>query len=358
VPPRITANQVTFGRLVAIPFLVAALYGGQAARMLALFLGIAVGFTDFVDGWLARKHGPTVLGGLMDPIADKAFVVLVLLVFGDLGWAPWWVVHAVLLREFLVTALRSSFELRRRSLRSTYVAKVKTWLQMFVLAAVAAIALVPHGTMVVVFVTIPTVALVAGLVALARGRFWRGIWIFFGAFAAAAVTLVLAGNAILVTALYVATAALTWFSALDYVVVAARALRPIRAFDLARLAGAAALPVLIVLALPARGATWALLALAATEVAHGGLDNLLAHEGAAAPAWAWSARTLGAAALLGTALALGSDVPILAAFAVSLAGTGAEFWHKRQLYLGPAGLSPRPDSARSASLDTGSRPRP
>ncbi len=118
-----TANQVTFARLAAIPFLAALLYGGPTARTIAMFLGIAVGATDTLDGYLARKYGPTVLGGLMDPIADKVFVVTALLPLCDPhhphwgAWAPWWLALAILLREFLVTALRSSFELRRQSLR-------------------------------------------------------------------------------------------------------------------------------------------------------------------------------------------------------------------------------------------------
>src|SRR5262245_39814624 len=129
-PMRVTANQVTFTRLVAMPFLAVLLYGGTTERLLALILGFLVGFTDYVDGYLARKQGPTVLGGLMDPIADKVFLALVILPFGQLGLMPWWAVAAVLLREFLVTALRSSFELRKRTLKTTYFAKVKTWVQM------------------------------------------------------------------------------------------------------------------------------------------------------------------------------------------------------------------------------------
>ena len=40
----------------------------------ALIAGTFVGCTDWIDGMLARKYGPTVLGGLLDPIADKIFI--------------------------------------------------------------------------------------------------------------------------------------------------------------------------------------------------------------------------------------------------------------------------------------------
>src|SRR5262249_34179634 len=113
-PMRITANQVTFTRLVAMPFLAILLYGGRTERLIALVIGFFVGLTDYLDGYLARKQGPTVLGGLMDPLADKVFLALVVLPFAQMGLLPWWATAALLLREFLVTALRSSFEVRKR----------------------------------------------------------------------------------------------------------------------------------------------------------------------------------------------------------------------------------------------------
>src|SRR5215470_20148265 len=136
---RITANQVTIARLIGLPFVAALAYGDEQLRIVAVILGTLIGLTDTVDGYLARKYGVTVLGSLMDPIADKVFVVTALLPIVDTGWAPWWLAYAILLREFLVTALRSSFEQRDLQLRSTYLAKVKTWVQMLALAlAVAA----------------------------------------------------------------------------------------------------------------------------------------------------------------------------------------------------------------------------
>src|SRR5689334_17666214 len=130
---RITANQVTLLRLLLMPVLVTCLYFGPSTRIWVLFVGTLVGLTDMLDGWLARRQGPTVLGGLMDPIADKVFLAICCLPFVDLGWAPAWAVLALLSREFVITALRSSLETRRQTLRTIYLAKVKTWVQMMVL---------------------------------------------------------------------------------------------------------------------------------------------------------------------------------------------------------------------------------
>jgi CDP-diacylglycerol--glycerol-3-phosphate 3-phosphatidyltransferase len=336
---RVTANQVTFARLAAIPFLCAALYGGAGGRWAALALGMAVGFTDLLDGWLARKYGPTVLGGLMDPIADKVFVVAALLCYADLGWAPWWAAYAIVLRELLVTALRSSFELRRRSLRSTYLAKVKTWVQMFALAAVLAVEILPRGPMVVTFAAVPAAALGAGLVALALRRRWRGIWIFGAAFTAGAAVFIGLGADAFATATFLATALLTWISALDYVGGAARVLPPWRAFDVVRLAGAVLLAISATWCLARPGSlSWAIVLILALECAHGGLDNLLAGVDAAAPSWAWGARTASTAVLLvvaGRVAPRPADLLTLAALAVTLAGTVAEFWRQRRHYLVP-----------------------
>ena len=56
---------------------------------------------------LARKHGPTVFGGLLDPIADKVFVAFAYLPFADVGMVPPWAVALMFVRELLITALRS-----------------------------------------------------------------------------------------------------------------------------------------------------------------------------------------------------------------------------------------------------------
>ena len=66
---RITANQITLVRILALPFPAWALVARpeQPWMWIAFVVGTLVGATDFVDGWLARKQGPTKLGALLDP---------------------------------------------------------------------------------------------------------------------------------------------------------------------------------------------------------------------------------------------------------------------------------------------------
>jgi CDP-diacylglycerol--glycerol-3-phosphate 3-phosphatidyltransferase len=343
--PLVTANQVTFGRLFAIPVLCGLLYGGQEAKLIALFVGTAIGFTDFLDGYLARKYGPTVLGGLMDPIADKIFVAASLLCLADLDWVPWWLVHAVLVREMVVTALRSSFEARQRTLRSTYLAKVKTWVQMFAIAVVVALRIIPPAAMTIFFIAMSVAAAAAAVTALILRRRWPGIWIYAGFFVVGTTLHLVYGVDALLAMLFFAVIAVTWASAADYVVVAVRELAGGRDFhrsDTVRLVAGVLIPVLAALCLDRLPIpTWPIIALICAEIFHGGLDNLLAHHGATAPTWTWAARTLGASALLAAALVIPWPWPwprsagllVLAALLVSAVGTAIAFWKNRRFYL-------------------------
>ena len=96
----------------------------------ALIAGTLIGCTDWVDGMLARKYGPTVLGGLLDPIADKVFIAFAYTPFADIGMVPWWACALMFTREFFITALRSAYEQRNLTLKTSYIAKAKTWTQM------------------------------------------------------------------------------------------------------------------------------------------------------------------------------------------------------------------------------------
>lgn len=339
---RITANQVTFSRLVAMPFLALLLYGGHTERVIALVIGFFVGLTDYLDGYLARKQGPTVLGGLMDPLADKVFLALVVLPFAQLGLLPWWAVAALLLREFLVTALRSSFEARKRTLRTTYFAKVKTWVQMVAVMYLMIVALDPPEWLLTALLVGPAGgALLAGLVLAARRRYWRGPWLFSGGFAVGAAVFLAFGEGPFTMAVIVSAVAITWASGLDYVVAAARELPgDLHWFDFVRISGATALPLLGCLVLARVGLPALVFTLICGELAHGGLDNLLAHHGAAAPARTWGARVLATSALLAAGLVAVPIIFVSAALAVSAAATVVAFWRSRKYYLGFVDFGP------------------
>jgi len=102
-------NQLTVARLILTFVFVALLsidglpYAGTAAL---LVFSIAA-FTDFLDGYLARKHSLiTNFGKLMDPLADKILMCAGFVLLACLNFIPAWIVIVILAREFLVTGLR------------------------------------------------------------------------------------------------------------------------------------------------------------------------------------------------------------------------------------------------------------
>lgn len=128
---KLTANVVTILRIVLLPLPCAFLiYGGDLGRWVAFGLYTLLGATDFVDGAMARREGPTKLGGLIDPVADKIFVASICfgLVITDI--MPVWVLMAIMSREFFITALRTSVAFRDESIKTSNLAKIKTVVQM------------------------------------------------------------------------------------------------------------------------------------------------------------------------------------------------------------------------------------
>ena len=186
--PPITANQVTLLRIVLLPLGPYLLYGTVNEQWLALLFMTVLGCTDFVDGWLARRYGSTELGRLMDPIADKAFVLVGFLPFIHLmkDGHPWlypWEVGLMLAREYVVTSFRSVYEQRRISPKTQLLAKIKAWAQMAGCGVIFLLRMVPEKwvlSAIVLGAVLPLVFLAIRLVA--RGVVWKGALIFSGWF--------------------------------------------------------------------------------------------------------------------------------------------------------------------------------
>jgi CDP-diacylglycerol--glycerol-3-phosphate 3-phosphatidyltransferase len=128
---KITANQVTITRILLLPIPAWMLLSGDKTLLwVGLAIGTVLGATDAVDGYMARRDGPTVLGGLLDPVADKVFVATFLIPLVGLGHCPWWAAGLIFVRELLITALRSSVAARDEKLQTSKLGKIKTIAQM------------------------------------------------------------------------------------------------------------------------------------------------------------------------------------------------------------------------------------
>jgi len=126
----ITANQITLIRIILLPVPYYLIYGDNTQKFLALFLFTLLGFTDYIDGVLARKQGSTPLGALLDPIADKIFLAFTMIPIFELGILPIWMVGSILIREFVVTELRRISTSQNKELKVSFLAKIKTTMQM------------------------------------------------------------------------------------------------------------------------------------------------------------------------------------------------------------------------------------
>lgn len=115
-----TANKLTISRIILIPIMIVVLYiealnkpigflGMTINQFIFAVLFVIASFTDFLDGYIARKYNQiTTFGKFLDPIADKVLVVAALLYLMLLipQRVPMWTVMIVIVREFIVTGVR------------------------------------------------------------------------------------------------------------------------------------------------------------------------------------------------------------------------------------------------------------
>ena len=105
----------------------------------ALFLFIFASFTDYLDGYFARKtNSVSIIGEVLDPIADKILIVFIffgLAVYLD-SYLIAFAASAILAREIWVGALRD-LNARNSNSQATkvlYIAKIKTTIQLFTIS--------------------------------------------------------------------------------------------------------------------------------------------------------------------------------------------------------------------------------
>lgn len=97
-------NLLSMLRLIAVPVFLALLIGHHDTS--ALIILAASGITDYLDGKIARHYGlVTRLGQLLDPAADRLYILSTLLGLAYRAIIPWWLVIALLAREAFIAVL-------------------------------------------------------------------------------------------------------------------------------------------------------------------------------------------------------------------------------------------------------------
>lgn len=134
--PRQLPNVITIARIpLAVIFFVLLLMGGTyglddiVIRWVAAILFVVGISTDWVDGYLARRHDiVTDFGKLWDPIADKLLTGAGFIGLAVLGELNWWVVIVILIREWGITIHRLMVA-KEHVVAAAWMGKVKTAVQ-------------------------------------------------------------------------------------------------------------------------------------------------------------------------------------------------------------------------------------
>ena len=134
-------NILAFSRLLLAPvmflFLVnqdASIFAGIDTTWLnftAAFIFVIASATDFFDGYIARTFDQvTVLGSILDPLADKMLTLAGFLGLMILGAASPWAIFLIITRELFITGLRVSAVSQGLDISASWMGKVKTVIQM------------------------------------------------------------------------------------------------------------------------------------------------------------------------------------------------------------------------------------
>lgn len=127
-------NKLTVLRVCLVPvFVVFMLWDGlgSSAKYVAAAIFIIASATDWLDGYLARKHNlVTDFGKFMDPIADKLLVCSALICLVENGALAAWMVIVIIGREFIISGFRLVASDKGVVIAASYWGKFKTVSQM------------------------------------------------------------------------------------------------------------------------------------------------------------------------------------------------------------------------------------
>ena len=130
-------NKLTILRVLMIPFFGLFMLtdlGGGAGKYIALAIFVAASLTDFLDGYLARKHNlVTNFGKFMDPLADKLLVGAAMICLIETGKLAAWIVIVIISREFIISGFRLVASDNGIVIAASYWGKFKTVSQMIMI---------------------------------------------------------------------------------------------------------------------------------------------------------------------------------------------------------------------------------
>ena len=125
-------TQLTVLRIILTPvFLILLFYNGLLSKIFSFVVFTVASLTDWYDGYFAKKLGiVSKFGKFLDPLADKILVSSAFVAFYFLGYVKLWIVIVIVVRDFLITGLRSYALFTTRPIVTSGLARAKTFLQM------------------------------------------------------------------------------------------------------------------------------------------------------------------------------------------------------------------------------------
>jgi cardiolipin synthase len=160
-------NIITLFRFLLVPPVVLLLLDERFGLALLLF-GVA-GFSDALDGYLAKRFNwSSRLGALLDPLADKLLLVSSFITLGWLNQIPLWLVGVVILRDLVIVsgALVYHYRIERLDAEPSMVSKLNTFAQILLVLAVmfsAAVQVLPYLWMDVLLYSVLVTTLWSGI---------------------------------------------------------------------------------------------------------------------------------------------------------------------------------------------------
>jgi cardiolipin synthase len=121
-------NVISAIRIAAVPFFLWLLLGADDPTAAGWTL-VAIGGTDWLDGYLARRLGQvSELGKMLDPVADRLAIVAALIGGWIGGVVPWWIALALLVREAFVGSMTLLLAVRTgERITVRFLGKIATW---------------------------------------------------------------------------------------------------------------------------------------------------------------------------------------------------------------------------------------
>lgn len=136
-------NKITVGRILLIPimiiiplFNIEGMYLGISTNnLIILIIFLFASFTDFLDGYIARKNNLiTDFGKFLDPIADKLLVITALIMLVEMGIIPGWIPIITIARELIVSGIRMIAAGEGNVIAASMLGKIKTVSQIIAIA--------------------------------------------------------------------------------------------------------------------------------------------------------------------------------------------------------------------------------